>query len=198
MLIYLLPFISALIGWFTNYIAVKMLFRPRNKIDLGFMELQGIFPKRQALLAEKIGRMVADDLLSPEDIKEKMITKENIEAIKNIIESKIDNYLTTTFPQKYPITSMFFGSNRKKQIRQDLIEEVERVTPSVISEYVQIIEDKINVDEIVREKVESFPPDRLEQILNSILKKEFKFIEFIGAIIGFIIGILQIFLAKLS
>ncbi len=198
MLIYILPFISALIGWFTNYIAVKMLFRPRKKIQIGFISIQGIFPKRQAILAERIGRLVADDLLSQEDIKEKMITDENIGAIKQIIAEKIDDYLSNTFPQKYPITSMFFGSNRKKQIKIDLLEEVERVTPSVIGEYVQIIEDKINVDEIVRQKVESFPPNRLEDVLNSILKKEFKFIELIGAIIGFLIGVLQIFIARIA
>ncbi len=198
MLIYILPFISALIGWFTNYIAVKMLFRPRKKIQIGFISIQGIFPKRQAILAERIGRLVADDLLSQEDIKEKMITNENISAIKQIIAEKIDDYLNNTFPQKYPITSMFFGSNRKKQIKIDLLEEVERVTPSVIGEYVQIIEDKINVDEIVRQKVESFPPNRLEDVLNSILKKEFKFIELIGAIIGFLIGVLQIFIARIA
>jgi uncharacterized membrane protein YheB (UPF0754 family) len=175
-----------------------MLFRPRNKVKILFFTIQGIFPKRQALLAERIGRLVADDLLSPEDIKQKMITEENIDAIKKIIESKIDEYLNSTFPQKYPITSMFFGNNRKKQIKCDLLEEVERVTPSVIGEYVQIIEDKINVDEIVKQKVESFPPDRLEEVLNSILKKEFKFIELIGAIIGFFIGVLQIFIAKIA
>jgi len=47
MLIYTLPFIAAIIGWVTNYLAIKMLFHPREKINLIFFSLQGIFPKRQ-------------------------------------------------------------------------------------------------------------------------------------------------------
>jgi len=63
-MIYTLPFIAAIIGWFTNFLAVKMLFYPREKIKILFFELQGVFPKRQELLAVRIGKLVADDLLS--------------------------------------------------------------------------------------------------------------------------------------
>jgi uncharacterized membrane protein YheB (UPF0754 family) len=52
----LIPFLSAFIGWFTNWILLKMLFHPKEpKIIAGF-RLQGIFPKNQGLLAEKTGK----------------------------------------------------------------------------------------------------------------------------------------------
>ena len=62
-IVFSLPFIAAGIGWFTNYLAIKMLFHPREPINLGFYTLQGIFPKRQKVLAEKLGKVVSQDLV---------------------------------------------------------------------------------------------------------------------------------------
>ena len=53
MTIYLIPFISAFIGWFTNWIAIKMLFHPKEEKNILGIKIQGIFPKRQQQFAEK-------------------------------------------------------------------------------------------------------------------------------------------------
>ncbi|HHT66442.1 MAG TPA: DUF445 family protein, partial [Clostridiales bacterium] len=49
--------VGALIGWFTNYLAVKMLFRPIRpwRIPLTKIELQGLIPKRREEIAVTIG-----------------------------------------------------------------------------------------------------------------------------------------------
>ena len=48
----LLPIIAALIGWSTNYLAVKMLFHPRLPLRIMGFSIQGVFPKRQKQLAD--------------------------------------------------------------------------------------------------------------------------------------------------
>ena len=60
-MIYVIPFISAFIGWFTNWIAIKMLFHPREPKRFLFMTIQGIFPKRQQQFAQKLGATVANE-----------------------------------------------------------------------------------------------------------------------------------------
>lgn len=47
------------------------------------------------------------------------------------------------------------------------------------------------------EKVKNFSSDKLEEILYSIMKKEFVFIEIIGAVLGFLIGVIQILITYL-
>jgi len=69
-MIYTLPIVGALLGWFTNFIAIKMLFHPRKPMKFLFWTLQGIFPKRQEKIASQIGTMVAQELFSIDDIKE--------------------------------------------------------------------------------------------------------------------------------
>lgn len=193
----LLPVIAGLIGWLTNWVAVVMLFRPRNPTYILGINFQGIFPKRQKYLAEQLGDLVADQLLSSEDIRSRLVGQNSLDDILEMVEYKIDDYLLNTFPDKYPITSIFFGARRKAQIKADLLEEVHVAVPELISSYADQIEAKINIRELVREKVESLDPLMLEDLLNSLLKKEFRFIEFIGAALGFLIGILQVVIAQL-
>ena len=78
----------------------------------------------------------------------------------------------------------------KLELRDFLIEYSEDLSEK--------IEETLSVEQIVQEKVEAFSSDKLEEILNSIMKKEFRFIEIIGATLGFLIGCVQVCLAALS
>ena len=60
----LIPFISAFIGWFTNWIAIKMLFHPKEPMNILGIKIQGIFPKNQQKFAQKLGTLVATELLN--------------------------------------------------------------------------------------------------------------------------------------
>ena len=101
------------------------------------------------------------------------------------------------FPEKYPITSIFFGAKRKAQIKADLLVEVERAVPELMNAYAAQIDEKIDIESIVTEKVANLNSEMLEKMMNNILKSEFKFIEWVGAILGFIIGIVQLLISEL-
>lgn len=65
------PLIGAIIGYFTNYIAVKMLFHPYNEVKFLGIKLPftpGVIPKNKPRLARAISRAVADVLLTKEDL----------------------------------------------------------------------------------------------------------------------------------
>ncbi len=196
MVIYTLPFFAALLGWFTNFLAVKMLFHPRKPINLYFFELQGVFPKRQALIAEKLGKMVVEELFSAKDLKQKLHTPENMNSIFSTIEVKIEEYLNNTFPQKFPLISRFLSEKMKNSIKDELLSEIEKVTPSVIDDYFDKLESKLDIEAIVRTKVAALSSEKLENLINSIISKEFRFIEIVGAVIGFLIGCFQILLMQ--
>lgn len=187
-----MPFISALVGWFTNYLAVKMLFYPKEPWNFGLFKVQGVFPKNQREVAEKIGKMVAEELLSSKDLRDKMNNPENLLSINQIVEAKIDYFLNVKFPRQYPITGMFFTKDRKARMKKELMVEVEQSVPQVIDHYMENLEERFNVEEIIKEKVAQLAPEKLEGLLMKLLAKEFKFIEYIGAVVGFIIGLVQV------
>ena len=65
------PLIGGVIGYFTNFLAVKMLFRPLHPVKIGKITLPftpGIIPKRKDSLAKAVGIAVGENLLTKEDI----------------------------------------------------------------------------------------------------------------------------------
>ena len=71
--------VSALIGLLTNYIAVKMLFRPYRPKYIGKWRIPftpGIVPRRQEALAKGLGRMVSESLVQTEDLKNALLSEE--------------------------------------------------------------------------------------------------------------------------
>jgi len=69
--------VGAVIGGFTNFVAIRMLFRPYNPIYLFNKKLPftpGLVPKRREELAEQLGKTVVEHLLTAESIQQKIIT----------------------------------------------------------------------------------------------------------------------------
>lgn len=188
----LIPIISALIGWFTNWIAIKMLFHPKIPIKIVGITFQGIFPKKQKQFAEILGKVVSNELLSFKEIEEKISNPNNVQKIMPLVEEHIDNFLRVKLTQQMPMISIFIGNKTIEQLKTVFITELQELFPKVMSNYMGKLQNDLDLEKIVTEKVNNFSSDKLEDILNSIMKKELKFVEILGGILGFTIGIFQV------
>lgn len=197
-LLYLIPVISAFIGWFTNWIAIKMLFHPKNPIKILGITFIGIFPKRQAQFAEKLGKLVSAELLSFDDIESKITNTDNIDQLMPQIDAHIDHFLRFKLADQMPVISMFIGDKTIQQMKSVFMTELKEIFPSIMKSYMGNLKKDLDLEKIVIEKVKGFSSDKLEQILNDIMSKEFRFVEIIGGVLGFIIGIIQVILTMIS
>lgn len=73
------PVSGAVIGYITNCLAIKMLFRPRKAYYLGKLHIPftpGLIPKEKSRLAASIGKTVAKELLNPETLSSALLSDE--------------------------------------------------------------------------------------------------------------------------
>lgn len=194
----LIPVISAFIGWFTNWIAIKMLFHPREPKKVLGITFQGIFPKRQQQFAEKLGKLVSNELLSFADIETKITNPDNVEKLMPVVEAHIDNFLRVKLAESMPMISMFIGDKTIAQLKEVFLNELRSIFPLLMKNYMNNLQSELDLEKIVISKVAGFSSDKLEEILNGIMSKEFRFVEIIGAVLGFIIGLIQILLTQLA
>jgi uncharacterized membrane protein YheB (UPF0754 family) len=193
-----IPIISAFIGWFTNWIAVKMLFHPKKPINILGFKMQGIFPKRQEQFAIKLGKLVSEELLSFADIEEKITNPANLEKILPQLENQIDQFLREKLSDAIPVISMFIGDKTIEKIKGVFLEELRILFPTMIKNYVGKLKQDLDLEVIVTEKVKNFSSDKLEEILYQVMSKEFRFVEIIGGVLGFLIGMLQVAITLLT
>lgn len=169
-----------------------MLFHPRIPVKILGITFHGIFPKRQLQFASKLGKLVGEELLSFKDIEEKLTSEENIKKLNPVIESHIDDFLRNKLGTKMPMIAMFIGDKTINELKAIFIEELETIFPQIMKSYMGNLQNQLDLEKIVTQKVADFSSDRLEAILYQIMSKEFRFVEIIGGVLGFIIGLVQV------
>ena len=92
---------------------------------------------------------------------------------------------------------MFLTPQLVDKVKSALVSNIDGMLQGLIDEISGKLDNVLDVCEIVKDKVNAFSTDKLEQILKQIMKREFRFIEIIGAILGFMIGLVQLLLMKL-
>lgn len=186
------PVICALIGWVTNFLAVKMLFHPHKAIHIGPFVIQGIFPKRQKELAESLGEMIERELISHTDIKNVIHDPAFIDKHKDVVLEYLDVFFREKLTTLHPMVGMFLNDDTLKTVRGMLSKELDEMLPKLIDTTASELECSLDFKCLVQDKVECFSMEQLESILFGIMKKEFRFIEVIGGVLGFIIGLIQV------
>jgi len=190
--LYSIPFISAFIHWLTIWMALKLLFHPRNPRRVFGFIVQGVFPKKQRQIAESLGRIVGQQMLSFGDIEKTITDPQNVQRILPVVEEHIDHFLRSKLKEAMPMISMFIGEKTIAQLKLVFMQELEELFPVILQQYVSHLRGDLDLERIVVDKIAGFPNDRLESMLNEFLTKEFRFVEVIGAGLGFLIGLLQI------
>ncbi len=188
---WLQPFISAFIGWITTWVAIKMLFHPKEPVRFLGITIQGVFPKRQRQVAEKLGSVVAKELIHFDEIAVMLKDPGQLQALTPTIEKHLDSFLKVKLKEKLPAISMFIGDSTLQKIKDGMLEEIELLLPEIITQYTDSLSKKIDIEKIVTEKVSAYSSDKLEDILLAVMKKEFWFLELVALILGFVIGLIQ-------
>lgn len=283
------PLIGAVIGYFTNYLAVKMLFHPRKAIKVGKFTLPftpGAIPKGKDRLATAVGNAVGNTLLTPDALKNQLLSEdvenavvggiyslldENIKTVviqitgseekyektessvisgisgqimesvdslpieellatevKDIIKEKISGTMLKMFITDDLLNSLLMPVGEKIReyiqekgpdfVEQEVTNKVSKITDSSVADllepadisqdqlyqmikdaYKKIIEknapkiiEKLSIPAIIEEKIKAMKVEELEELVLSVMKKELNMIVNLGALIGFVIGLLNI------
>ena len=255
------PIIGAMIGYGTNWIAIKMLFRPAKPVKIGKFILPftpGIIPKRKESLAKAIGEMVGNYLFTREDMQKMLLSDdmENVvvsnvmaivekemkdiicdlvseeqyaqgrESLKLMMSEKIrDGLLKIGISElivtegksaiKSKVTGMLkmfvtdglidsivqpIGPEIEKYIKEHSQEKIIPMLENAVKEfyekfvlnYVSAILEKMDVAKVVEDKINAMDVLALEELILSVMKKELRAIVNLGALIGLILGSLNV------
>ncbi|WP_300386755.1 DUF445 family protein [Clostridium sp.] len=181
--------IGGLIGWITNILAIKLLFRPLNPIKIPILnfEIWGLIPKRKKEIATNIGEVVSTELLSIDDIVNQAFKAEDKEDFNTYISDKIKNVINEKL-EAIPIT---FRMMAGPFIDDILNKEVPSVVENIGSDLIDKIKDKVEIEKIVEDKINELDLLKLEDIILKVAKKELTQIEYWGLFLGATIGLIQ-------
>jgi len=175
----IIPVAGAGIGWLANRIIVNWLI--------------GKLLKQQPQLAQQIGAKAAT-LISFEEIEQKITSPETIAQILPVAELHIDDFLTNKLKDAFPMIAMFIGEKTIGTLKSIFMKELESIFPVIIAGYVKNLQNDLNPKQLIADKIAAIPSVELEGYLKQGLAKELRLFEGAGALVGLLIGIVQVLL----
>ena len=193
----ILPVLGMLIGWGTNWLALKMLFKPRKPFGMGRYKIQGLIPSRRNDLSGTIARTISDELLSSDDLVNAMneldIKAVALSQVNSIVEKKIESLDLKNSP---PLDMLH---NTIVSTAQSIVSsQVEDSIDDFLDNMGDHVSGNLDIVKLMEDKLSSLDDERIEEIVTEISKKELKHIERLGAVLGFAIGCLQVLLLWLT
>ena len=191
----LMVLVGTLIGWFTNYLAIKLLFRPYKEMNFLFFKIQGLIPKRRAEISLNIADVVEKELISVDDIADKIEDMDISDGvIDRLLDKVIGEKLQKNILDKNPLLKMIINDSVIQKIKSYFKKSILENKEEIVEEIIKIAKEKINFREIILDKMENFSLQEIEEIILRISKNELKHIEIIGGVLGGIIAVFQFLL----
>lgn len=127
------PVVGAVIGYFTNFIAVKMLFYPRKAVKVFGHNLPftpGVIPKGKPRLARAIGKAVGENLVTKEDLESKLLSDEVINQLSERISKELSISVKENIMKITALPENMYENSKEKVaavVTDVIISEVKKV-----------------------------------------------------------------------
>jgi uncharacterized membrane protein YheB (UPF0754 family) len=185
-----IPAIGGVIGWSTNWLAVKMIFRPiRPRRFLG-IRVQGLIGRRQQDLAKAIGRVVGTHLVEHKDVVKSL----NKLDFGGVLSAVLDKGLGPKVQElrALPLIGGFLTEERVRDIRTSIVDGIMKHREAVMDEVEKGLAKGLDVPSLVEKKVAAFAIEKLEAMILEVASRELRAIEVLGGVLGVLIGVLQV------
>jgi len=187
----LTPFITAAIGWFTNWVAIQMLFHPREPMRIFFWKWQGLIPRRQEQLAREAAEIIEREIMQQHmivhEIRKIELGPYLEEAAHKVVWERIGPQL-----KAIPLLGGFINDNTLAKFEVIAAAAMKDESGPLMEKVATQFEASVNLRQLIEDNIAAFDLERLEAIVNEVAKREFRTIESLGAVLGFIIGCAQV------
>lgn len=183
------PLLGGAIGWGTNYLAIKFLFWPRRPLKVGPLVFQGVIPRRRRALAWAIGDVVATELLSREQIAAALSAPEIRAKAAELAGQAVARRVLML-----PVLSPFSRSMREKvgeMVAGAVGREVAKILADGGQDWTGRVLAAVDLAALVTERLEAMEWDALEAMVYSVAGRELKVIEWMGGVLGALVGLGQ-------
>lgn len=190
--VFLMGLLGACIGWVTNLLAIKLLFRPYQAYQFlgGRIRIQGLLPRRQKELALALGEIVSQELLTGSDVLASLGHTDFKERWPKKVTKYVDQQVSSRMPFLLP---KGVSTSLAKFIIRFLRPEINRFldNPTRFLPEKELILWQKEIKKIIEKKVLSWELVELEKMTYALAHTELKHIEIVGALLGFLIGLFQ-------
>lgn len=188
-----LPAAGFLVGWATNYIALKVIFRPLQPRKFLCWTLQGIFIKRQKEVSAIFSRVVITEILHVKGIWEAIFTGPLSNNFFAMLRAHTLVFTEKMIAEIKPIAIASLGAEQFACMKEDIAQKVIDKLPSIIDRSYAYTQEALDMENTVREKMQQLSAEDFEGVLHPAFEEDEIELIALGGILGAIVGVIQLF-----
>jgi len=189
---WVLPVAGVVVGYMTNWIALRLLFYPVEERTLGPFTLQGVFTKRQQTAGRTYAKLVAQEVVTVSNLAYNLLHGNQSDRTRTMIRDAIRPEVDRAVGLAGPIVRLTRGSDRYERVREAFAEEsIERtIDPLYDPEFNR--ERSEAIEALIYERIVALAPEEFIGLLRPAFQEDEWMLVLLGATLGFVAGCLQL------
>lgn len=194
---WVMPIFGGLTGWFTDWLALRMIFNPREpKRYFGVFRWQGLFLKRRQEVAADYGDLIAKEIITPHNVMEAVLRGPLADRLFAVVQREVVSAMDRQTRLARPLLAVTVGSRRYQEIKHSVAEKVMRRMPDTLAYIEDYAEEAMDIRNTLVQKMQELTAEEFEELIRPAFQADEWILITVGAVLGFAVGELQVLLVE--
>lgn len=191
-----LPLFGLVVGWATNYIALKMIFQPQHPMRVGPFKVQGLFHKRQREVARDYSKLIADEIVTPSNIIEGVLKGPHADRVFNMIARNVKRTIDEQSGIARPFIAWTVGTRKYIAMKETAVGRLVDRLPETARSVDDYAREAMDLADTMSARLAALPPPQFEAMLRPAFEEDEWILIAVGAALGFCVGVGQLIMFK--
>jgi len=189
---WILPLFGLLVGFGTNWLALKLIFEPIHEKKILGMKFQGLFIKRQKEVSKEYANILANDILTFDRIFAAIINGPTKERFVKLIQDHTNKAIDDAVGIGKPMIKLIGGQNNYDRIKDIASQKVVRELPKTVKPAFSYAEESMDLENVLRDKMVKLSPPEFVGFLRPVFQEDELKLILVGAVLGCAAGVAQL------
>lgn len=187
---WLLPVFGLAIGYLTNWVALKIIFEPKEPVRVGFIKIQGLFLKRQEEVAVHYAQLVSREILTIRNLLTATLTGPGSTKLYELVAEEVTDVVNDGIGI---VGSVALNATGQLQaVRERAVEHAIEHTPALVEKVKFYAEGALAVEETLVDRLSKLSPTDFEGLLRPAFEQDEWMLITAGAVLGLLAGFAQL------
>jgi uncharacterized membrane protein YheB (UPF0754 family) len=187
---WVLPAAGFLVGYITNWLALNLIFEPKEPKQVGPLKIQGVFIKRQREVATSFADVIAERVLNAENMVQHMSDGPNRQRVLGILEGQVEESMKVY--ERDAMVGMLVSKDKLEEAKADLLDRVRNADMTDSSQIKTIADRSRHIRGQLEANLAALDSVQFSGILRPVFQKDEWKLILAGGVIGTGIGALQV------
>ena len=188
---WILPLFGLLVGYATNWLALKLIFEPVAPIKFLGMTFQGLFIKRQNEVSKEYAYMLAHDIFTFDRIFAAIINGPTKEKFINLVASHANKAIDDAVGISQPVIKLVTGKRKYEKMKNIVIDKTVQEIPKSVQPVFPYAEEAMDLEATFRTRMQALSSSDFVKFLRPVFQEDELKLILVGAVLGLLAGIGQ-------